>query len=102
MESGSNEIGSNISSEVRLAAEATLLKRIGQMKTILYGEAEGVAVDESKAIELSRCIQEEGLLLLLIDKLGSIPFEARKDTALVFNNLIRWASGIGLHNIQIQ
>jgi len=60
------------------------------MKIILYGDnTEKVEVDEEKAIELSKHIQTDGLIIQLIAHLKSIPFEARKDAALIFNNLIR-------------
>lgn len=60
------------------------------MKTILYGDnTEKVDVDEEKAVELSKHIQSEGLMAQLITHLKIIPFEARKDAALIFNNLIR-------------
>eukprot|EP01041_Mallomonas_annulata_P013397 gene13396-28406_t len=71
------------------ASQEELCKRLSQMKTILYGDGEKTDVDEEKAVELSKHIQTEGLLLQLVEKLKNIPFEARKDTALIFNNLIR-------------
>jgi calcium binding protein 39 len=32
---------------------------------------------------------QEGLIVLLVENIESIPFEARKDSALIFNNLMR-------------
>ena len=46
-------------------------------------------VEEEKVFELAGFIQSEGLLLTLIEHIQIIPFEARKDTALIFNNMIR-------------
>mmetsp|Transcript_9706 Transcript_9706/g.14630 ORF Transcript_9706/g.14630 Transcript_9706/m.14630 type:complete len:419 (+) Transcript_9706:219-1475(+) len=65
-----------------------LCKRLSQIKVILYGDGDKAEVDEEKAIEVSKRIQEEGLMLQLIDKMDVIPFEARKDTAQIFNNLM--------------
>mmetsp|Transcript_24160 Transcript_24160/g.24427 ORF Transcript_24160/g.24427 Transcript_24160/m.24427 type:complete len:342 (+) Transcript_24160:116-1141(+) len=78
-----------IENKVMSPPQEELCKRLSQMKTMLYGDGEKTDVDEDKAVELSRHIQAEGLMLQLIDKLKIIPFEARKDTALIFNNLIR-------------
>ena len=74
---------------------AQLCKRLSQMKAILYGSEDKVEIDEHKAEELSVCIQtvrttclsflrsvshvrarpQEGLLLILVHQLNSIPFE---------------------------
>ena len=62
--------------------EKKLCSRLNEMKVILYGEAEK-DVDEEKAAELSRSIQQESLMATLIDRFLVIPFEARKDTAQV-------------------
>jgi calcium binding protein 39 len=76
-------------SDAKASAETTFQKRIGQMKTILYGDGENPDIDEAKAVELSRSIQQEGFMLQLLDRLDDVPFEARKDTALIYNSLIR-------------
>mmetsp|Transcript_26319 Transcript_26319/g.43937 ORF Transcript_26319/g.43937 Transcript_26319/m.43937 type:complete len:555 (-) Transcript_26319:75-1739(-) len=69
----------------------TLGKNLIDIKNILYGHIDSsvTEIDEEKIQEISRCMQSEGLLLLLINNLDEISFEARKDTALIFNNLIR-------------
>lgn len=57
-----------------------LCKRLSQLKVILYGgpsDGDKPDVDEEKAMEVSRRIQEEGLILQLIEKLAHIPFEVR-------------------------
>ena len=68
--------------------EKKLCSRLHEMKVILYGEAEK-EVDEDKANELSRCIQNESLVMILVDKILIVPFEARKDISQIFNNLVR-------------
>ena len=42
--------------EVKASVDEILRKRLGQMKTILYGDGKVTEVDEEKAIELSRHI----------------------------------------------
>lgn len=79
------------SGEKTSALSEELCRRLSQVKIVLYGGAndgDKLDVDEEKAEEISQRIQEEGLLLQLIDKLVLIPFEARKDTAQIFNNLM--------------
>ena len=60
-----------------------------QMKNILYGTPDHPEVEDDRAKDLSKAIQSEGLLLILLEHLEEIPFEARKDSALIFSNLIR-------------
>ena len=59
------------------------------MKNILYGTPDHPEVEDDRAKDLSKAIQSEGLLLILLEHLEEIPFEARKDSALIFSNLIR-------------
>lgn len=80
---------SNAKEEERVAAMETLGKSLVEIKNILYGSIENPDIDEEKAAEISKYMQSEGLIALLIHNLDSISFEARKDTALIFNNLIR-------------
>jgi len=75
--------------ELKALADDNLCKNLSQMKSILYGDGQYVEVDEGGAKELSRWIQSEGMLVLLITHIDNIPFEVRKDTALLFNNLMR-------------
>lgn len=89
------------SADSKSASEKTIEKRLLQIKVILYGDgdaskvsqanaaAPGSDVDDSKATELSRCLQQEHLIAMLIEHISIVPFESRKDTALVFNNLCR-------------
>lgn len=83
-------IASNIlKEEEKHAATEILSKCLVEIKNVLYGSIDSTEVDEDKATEISRYTQSEGLMVLLIDHIDSIAFEARKDTALIFNNLIR-------------
>ena len=70
-------------------AEDELQKSLNQMKTILYGDNKTNIVDEEKAIELANLCIEHDLIVNLIQHIDILPFEARKDTAHIFNNLIR-------------
>jgi len=79
----------SIKEEDRATATATLGKNLVEIKSILYGSIDTTEIDEEKAQEISRYAQSEGLIVQLVGQLDSIPFEARKDTALIFNNLIR-------------
>jgi len=75
--------------EQKISNEQVILKRLGQMKIILYGDGKSVETDEETAKELAfHCIQSK-LMYQLIEQLVIIPFEARKDTAHIFNNFIR-------------
>jgi calcium binding protein 39 len=69
-------------------AEASLCKRLAQMKDLLYGDSEKTP-DEDKAQELAQLLMHEGLLVQLVQNLSALPFEARKDTAQIFNNIVR-------------
>ena len=97
----SHVVSSDSSSVAESKPVATLKKRLNTMKLLLYGDGShdhtassanggGAAdVDEVKAGELSHFLQSENLMLDLIQHMSSIPLEARKDTALIFNNLLR-------------
>ncbi|CAM9805136.1 unnamed protein product [Phaeothamnion confervicola] len=80
---------------VRLACTAlddgngeALQKRLGQMKAVLYGDEEKDP-DPERCQELSAAMRQSGLMPRLIEKFAGLPFEARKDVAQVFNNLVR-------------
>lgn len=64
-----------------------LPRHLSQMKVILYGNSEEPLVDEAKAQELARA--SASLIKQLVAHLDKLPFEARKDVALIFNNVIR-------------
>jgi hypothetical protein len=40
--------------EAKSAAEESLTKRLGQIKTLLYGDGKSTEVDEDKALELAK------------------------------------------------
>lgn len=69
----------------------TLPRHLSQMKVVLYGSSEEPLVDEAKAQELARA--SASLLKQLVGHLDKLPFEARKDVALIFNNVIRKPGG---------
>lgn len=81
-------IDDRCSPERHAAAEELLCKRLNQIKLILYGSSEH-PVDEAKARDLAKCVQGADLLIPLITHIDIMPFEARKDTALIFNNCLR-------------
>ena len=64
-----------------------LPRHLSQMKVVLYGNSEEPLVDEAKAQELARA--SASLIKQLVAHLDKLPFEARKDVALIFNNVIR-------------
>ena len=70
-------------------AEENLGKRLAQIKLILYGDGDHPEVDEGKALEVGKTVQSEGLIALIVENIENMPFEARKDAALIFNNLMR-------------
>lgn len=79
----------NTKEEEKIAATESLGKCLVEIKNVLYGSVDVPEVDEEKAGEISKYMQSDGLIALLIANLDVISFEARKDTALIFNNLVR-------------
>lgn len=75
--------------ENRIAAEEELQKRLNQMKIILYGDGKSNIIDEDKALELAKLSIQNDLIGKLIENIEILPFEARKDTAHIFNNFVR-------------
>jgi calcium binding protein 39 len=63
-------------------------KSLSAMKTMLYGTADQEPQTELIA-QLAQEIYNSHLLLLLINGLEKLDFEARKDAAQVFNNVLR-------------
>ena len=83
-------IDSSVSKEdERIAATENLAKYLVDIKVVLCGNAENLELDEEKVLETSKYIQSEGLMKLLISNFDVITFETRKDTTLIYNNLIR-------------
>ncbi|KAI8854394.1 Mo25-like protein [Chytridium lagenaria] len=69
-------------------ANEEISKNLIAMKVILYGDGESDPVPESVA-QLSHEVYSSDLLPLLIQNIFKIEFEAKKDVAQVFNNLLR-------------
>eukprot|EP00123_Amoebidium_parasiticum_P008467 comp18827_c0_seq1/m.20818 comp18827_c0_seq1/g.20818 ORF comp18827_c0_seq1/g.20818 comp18827_c0_seq1/m.20818 type:complete len:357 (-) comp18827_c0_seq1:733-1803(-) len=63
-------------------------KYLQQMKIILYGDGETEPNKELVA-QLAQEVYNSDLLLLLINNLAKFEFEAKKDAAQIFNNLLR-------------
>lgn len=62
-------------------------RHVASMKTILYGDADSESdLRESLANEI---IESQGLLELFISQMSKLEFEAKKDVAQIFNNLLR-------------
>lgn len=63
-------------------------KRLTQMKTLLYGEGDQDAKPE-KCIQLAQLLMASQLIPAIIKDLQKLPFEARKQFAQVYCNLVR-------------
>jgi calcium binding protein 39 len=63
-------------------------KRLSEMKILLYGDGEQEAKPE-KCAQLAELLIASGLVPKLITGLDQLPFEARKQFAQVYNNLMR-------------
>lgn len=83
-----SEGGSTNVEELKRSHETELCKRLAQLKMLLYGDGDKEEVDENRSNEICQSIQESQLIIRLIEQISTIPFEARKDTAQVFNNLM--------------
>jgi calcium binding protein 39 len=82
-------IDASVKEEDRIGAVDTLGKSLLDIKNILCGTAENAEVDEEKVLEVSKCIQHEGLVGLLITQLDSATLESRKDVVTIFNHLLK-------------
>ena len=70
------------------------------MKTLLYGDGGWLFDVENEPVpelvlQLSTCMLEGNLLNLLVYALHSFEFEAKKDAAQIYNNLLRRQVGTG-------
>ncbi|KUF76522.1 Calcium-binding protein 39 [Phytophthora nicotianae] len=65
-----------------------ITKRLSEMKLLLYGDGEQEAKPE-KCAQLAELLIASGLVPKLIMGLDKLPFEARKQFAQVYNNLMR-------------
>lgn len=108
--------------EERNALLATISKALIDMKNILYGDHDSstapssstaatanpaaVPLEEDKIRELSLQLQSENVLIQLIQCLALISFESRKDTVLIYTNLMKkniasFAQYITQHHLSI-
>jgi len=63
-------------------------KNLTGMKITLFGDAENEP-NQDGAVALANEIYNSDLLALLLQHLGKLEFEAKKDTVSIFNNLLR-------------
>jgi calcium binding protein 39 len=82
-------IDASVKEEDRVSAVDTLGKSLLDIKNILCGTVENVEVDEEKVLEVSKCIQQEGLVGILIIQLDSATLEGRKDVVTIFNHMLK-------------
>ncbi|CAM9153154.1 unnamed protein product [Choristocarpus tenellus] len=68
--------------------DEVLARRLSQMKVVLYGE-EDKEPEDTRCRELSVAVRVSKVMPRLIESLPALPFEARKDVAQIFNNLVR-------------
>jgi len=63
-------------------------KRIQQIKVVLYGDQDK-EVNPARCGEIAAWIKREDLMMRLVVDLPTLQFEARKNVAQIFNNLLR-------------
>jgi calcium binding protein 39 len=69
-------------------AAGELGKLLGQCKLVLYGDSENEPSTELKG-QLASELCQNNVLGPLVENLDRLDFEAKKDCALIFNNLVR-------------
>ena len=84
---GGSAVNASSSSSSSSTTSETLTSQLAQIKLLLYGNSDQPVVDEAKALEIARGAPLR--VQQLIENLDKLPFEARKDVALIFNNLVR-------------
>ncbi|OZJ02923.1 Calcium-binding protein 39, partial [Bifiguratus adelaidae] len=72
----------------RKKASEDISRNLLAMKTILYGDGENDPVPEQVS-DLSQAVYNSELLQLLVKNIARFEFEAKKDVANIFNNLLR-------------
>lgn len=74
--------------EARKRSNEEVSRNLSQMKALLYGDG---SIDPQPELlaQLATETYTTSLLLLLITHMSSLEFEARKDVAQIFNNLLR-------------
>ncbi|KAG0234742.1 mo25 protein [Actinomortierella wolfii] len=69
-------------------ATEDISKILVSYKSILYGDGESDPVPETVA-QLAQEVYSNNILQLLVDNIAKFEFEAKKDVAQIFNNLLR-------------
>eukprot|EP00124_Ichthyophonus_hoferi_P000635 Ihof_evm6s25 gene=Ihof_evmTU6s25 len=80
-------------------ATEEITKYLQSMKIILYGDGEAEPNKESVA-QLAQEIYYSDLLLLFINNLAKLEFEAKKNAAQIFNNLLRRQTGVRFPTVE--
>lgn len=70
-------------------AQEDVSKNLVQMKNMLYSNNDQESQTDIAVAQLAQELYNSHLLLTLINNLTRIEFEAKKDVALVFNNILR-------------
>lgn len=82
--------------EKRKKALEDVARSLASMKSMLCGEQDS----QTEAVtQLAQAMYSDGMLLLLLNSLGKIDFESRKDVVLIFNNLLRRQIGSRLPTV---
>jgi len=63
-------------------------RNLVNMKNILYGDGESEPISD-QVVQLSQEVYGNDLLQLLVQNIGKFEFEAKKDVAQIFNNILR-------------
>lgn len=72
-------------------AQDDVSKNLVHMKNMLYGSNDQEHAQQDVAVvQLAQELYNSNLLLTLINNLTKIEFEAKKDVALIFNNILRY------------
>lgn len=64
-------------------------KNLVSMKNLLYGSGDNEQQTDIAVAQLAQELYNSNLLLMLINNLSKIEFEAKKDVAQIFNNILR-------------
>ncbi|PWN23099.1 Mo25-like protein [Microstroma glucosiphilum] len=79
---------SSASQEAQRKCSEDVSKNLSQMKAILYGDGENEPQAEQVA-QLAQEVYNQDVLQLLVLNIWRFDFEAKKDVAQIFNNLLR-------------
>uniref|UniRef100_A0A182FDG9 Calcium-binding protein 39-like n=1 Tax=Anopheles albimanus TaxID=7167 RepID=A0A182FDG9_ANOAL len=63
-------------------------KKLQRIKDTLYSASDSDPQKHTEVCQLSYELHEQGLLLLLVQHLGQLDFESKKNVILIFNNLL--------------